>query len=163
MMVYMDGNFLNEICDVPQLSTEAWLFIHVFKRMNQLPEHHDKFSVWSARASVSALEMPPPVGTLCRSGQQFIGFTNPIMRYEAGVGTTPLAADAAEFTQVIMLTVLRSWTLLSLSPRWINFLWFNIKFTWVQIGFYFSFCRLTKHVFHVQMNVPNTALISHVQ
>ena len=132
MMVYMDDNFLNEICDVPQLSTEAWLFIHVFKRMNQLPEHHDKFSVWSARASVSALEMPPPVGTLCRSGQQFIGFMNPIMRYEAGVGTTPLATDAAEFRQVtinciqiITTTPLPSLSVsvclsLSLSDLWSN-------------------------------------------
>uniref|UniRef100_K1PPK2 Protocadherin Fat 4 n=1 Tax=Magallana gigas TaxID=29159 RepID=K1PPK2_MAGGI len=88
MMVYMDDNFLNEICDVPHLSTETLLFLHVFKRLNQLPEHSDKFSVWSARASVSSLVMPPPVGTLCRSGQQFVSLTNPIMKYEAVRGVT---------------------------------------------------------------------------
>lgn len=101
MMVYMDDDFLNEICDVPHLSTEALLFLHVFKRLNQLPEHSDKFSVWSARASVSSLVMPPPVGTLCRSGQQFVSFTNPIMKYEAGVGTTSMTDDAAAFREVL--------------------------------------------------------------
>lgn len=100
----MDDNFLNEICDIPQLSTDAFMFIHVFKRLNQLPEHTDKFSVWSARASVSALEMPPPVGTLCRSGPQFVGFTKPIMKYEAGVGTSLLMTDVVEFREVKVLS-----------------------------------------------------------
>lgn len=101
MMVYVEDDFINEICDVPQLSTSALIFFHIFKRHNEIPVHEDKFSVWSARASLSDLEMPPAVGTLCRSGPQYIGYTNPIMLYEAGVGTSPLSTDAVDFTLVL--------------------------------------------------------------
>lgn len=100
-MVYVEDDFINEICDVPQLSTSALIFFHIFKRHNEIPVHEDKFSVWSARASLSDLEMPPAVGTLCRSGPQYIGYTNPIMLYEAGVGTSPLSTDAVDFTLVL--------------------------------------------------------------
>ncbi|XP_062596534.1 uncharacterized protein LOC134257978, partial [Saccostrea cucullata] len=100
MMVYVEEEFINEICDVPQLSTNALLFFHVFKRHNEIPPHEDRFSVWSTKASLSGLEMPPAVGTLCRSGPQFISYTNPIMLYEAGVGTSPLLTNAVEFTPI---------------------------------------------------------------
>lgn len=100
MMVTVEGDFISEICDVPQMTTEALIFFHVFKRDNQIPEHQDKFSVWSAKATFSGLEMPPAAGALCRSGPQFISYSNPIMLYEAGVGTTPLAPDAVDFTSV---------------------------------------------------------------
>ena len=101
MMVSIEDDFISEICDVPQMSSEALMFFHVFKRNNDIPVHLDKFSVWSARATLAGLEMPPVADALCRSGPQFIGFSNPIMLYEAGVGTTPLAPNAVDFTPVL--------------------------------------------------------------
>lgn len=100
MLVTVEDDFISEICDVPQMSTNALLFFHIFKRHNQIPVHEDKYSVWSARASLSGLEMPPAVGSLCRSGPQFIAYSNPIMLYEAAVGTSPSAPDAVDFTPV---------------------------------------------------------------
>lgn len=100
MLVTVEDDFISEICDVPQMSTNALLFFHIYKRHNQIPVHEDKYSVWSARASLSGLEMPPAVGSLCRSGPQFIAYSNPIMLYEAAVGTSPSAPDAVDFTPV---------------------------------------------------------------
>lgn len=100
MLVTVEDDFISEICDVPQMSTNALLFFHIYKRHNQIPVHEDKYSVWSARASLSGLEMPPAVGSLCRSGPQFIAYSNPIMLYEAAVGTSPSASDAVDFTPV---------------------------------------------------------------
>lgn len=100
MLVTVEDDFISEICDVPQMSTNALLFFHIFKRHNRMPVHDDKYTVWSARASLSGLEMPPAVGSLCRSGPQFIAYSNPIMLYEAAVGTSPSAPDAVDFTPV---------------------------------------------------------------
>lgn len=101
MMVYIDNEFINELCDVPQISTEAFMFFHVFKRLNQMPNLQNNFEAWATYATLAGLEMPPPIGTLCRSGPQFRAFTNPVIFYEAGIGTSKLASDSVPFRKVL--------------------------------------------------------------
>jgi hypothetical protein len=100
MMVYIDDEYINELCDVPQMSTDAFMFFHVFKRMNQLPVQKTNFEAWATYATLAGLEMPPPIGTLCRSGPQFRAFTNPVIHYEAAIGTTFMGSDAVPFRKV---------------------------------------------------------------
>ena len=100
MSVYVGDDFINQLCDIPHLSTDTLLFVHLFKSDNILPTVVDAFTPWAAYAEFSALEMPPPVGTLCRDGQQFRGYSNPIIKYEAGIGTSRLATDVEEFREV---------------------------------------------------------------
>lgn len=105
MSVYVDENFINQLCDIPHLSTDTLLFVHLFKKDNILPKAPDAFTPWAAYAEFSHLEMPPPVGTLCRSGQQFRGYSNPIIMYEAGIGTSRLATDVQGFKEVIQFSL----------------------------------------------------------
>ena len=100
MMVYMDEEFINELCDVPQMSSETFMFFHVFKRLNQIPQPDSSFEAWATYATLAGLEMPPPIGTLCRSGLQFRAFTNPVIYYEAGIGTSILTSDTVPFRKV---------------------------------------------------------------
>lgn len=100
MSVYVGEDFINQLCDIPHLSTDTLLFVHLFKKDNILPKAVDAFTPWAAYAEFSHLEMPPPVGTLCRSGQQFRGYSNPIIMYEAGIGTSRLATDVVGFKEV---------------------------------------------------------------
>lgn len=100
MMVYIDDEYINELCDVPQMSTDAFMFFHVFKRLNQLPTPKSKFESWATYATLAGLEMPPPIGTLCRSGPQFRAFTNPVIFYEAAIGSSFMASDVVPFRKV---------------------------------------------------------------
>lgn len=147
MLVTVEDDFISEICDVPQMSTNALLFFHIFKRHNQIPVHEDKYSVWSARASLSGLEMPPAVGSLCRSGPQFIAYSNPIMLYEAAVGTSPSAPDAVNFTPV-------SFTLKTI------FIWLTENLASVHAPkLFFPYFRLITHAFLVTECAPTLAVI----
>lgn len=147
MLVTVEDDFISEICDVPQMSTNALLFFHIYKRHNQIPVHEDKYSVWSARASLSGLEMPPAVGSLCRSGPQFIAYSNPIMLYEAAVGTSPSAPDAVDFTPV-------SFTFETI------FIWLTANLECVHAQKLFSpYFRLITHAFLVMECVLTMAVI----
>lgn len=66
-----------------------------------MPNLQNNFEAWATYATLAGLEMPPPIGTLCRSGPQFRAFTNPVIFYEAGIGTSKLASDSVPFRKVL--------------------------------------------------------------
>ncbi|KAK3104702.1 hypothetical protein FSP39_008103 [Pinctada imbricata] len=100
MVFYAQGVKINQLCGIPHLSSNTYLFLHVFKKDNSLPTHSNKFTSWAAYASFSHINVPPPVETLCRSGTQFRSGTNPVVLYEAGIGTSPLTTNVLEYRNI---------------------------------------------------------------
>lgn len=164
MMVYIDNEFINELCDVPQISTEAFMFFHVFKRLNQMPNLQNNFEAWATYATLAGLEMPPPIGTLCRSGPQFRAFTNPVIFYEAGIGTSKLASDSVPFRKVLHNSQRQQKVFQN------HFLWCIICFLfscfskdrwWLDLDevFIIEFSRLLSHAFLASPSVTASTVI----
>ncbi|CAC5392346.1 unnamed protein product [Mytilus coruscus] len=75
--VYADDEELTEICGIEPPSTSAKLVLHVWNRNNYVPDISDLFNVFSAKAYLKDLIIPPKIGNKCRYGDPFRGGTNP--------------------------------------------------------------------------------------
>ena len=94
-----DENKVSEMCGIPNLSTATKLTLHTWHKNNNVPPL-DVFNLWVARAQFTNLIMPPSIDAMCRYGAPFMGGSNPIVGYEAGIGTTPNSPDVVEFKEV---------------------------------------------------------------
>ena len=74
--------------------------MHVWNRDNYVPELSDVFRTWAVKAVFKDLIFPPKVGELCRYGDVFRSGTNPIVRYEVGLGSQTGITDVLPFTEV---------------------------------------------------------------
>ncbi|XP_076116641.1 uncharacterized protein LOC143084119 [Mytilus galloprovincialis] len=101
MTVHVDEDQLTRICGIVPLSDSTKLILHVWNRDNFVPDITDMFNVFSTKAYFKDLVMPPAPGSLCRYGDPFRGGTNPILRYEVGIGSDKLLTDIAPFREVI--------------------------------------------------------------
>ncbi|VDI27589.1 Hypothetical predicted protein, partial [Mytilus galloprovincialis] len=98
--VFVDDGELTEICGIEPPSISTKLVLHVWNRNNYVPEITDLFNVFSTKAYFKNLVMPPKVGSLCRYGNPFRGGTNPVIKYEAAIGTDQLTTDISDFSEV---------------------------------------------------------------
>ncbi|VDI71255.1 Hypothetical predicted protein, partial [Mytilus galloprovincialis] len=101
LVVFINDEEITELCGIPGMSETAKLVLHVFNRNNFVPEITDIFNVFSTRAIFKNLILPPPTGALCRYGDPFRGGTNPIIKYEVGIGSDKLLTDIEPFRKVI--------------------------------------------------------------
>ncbi|XP_076086943.1 uncharacterized protein LOC143057517 [Mytilus galloprovincialis] len=101
LVLYVNDEEITELCGIPDLSETTNLVLHVFNRDNYVPEITDVFNIFSARAIFTNLILPPPTGALCRYGDPFRGGTNPIIKYEVGIGSDKLLTDIVPFRKVI--------------------------------------------------------------
>ncbi|XP_076087285.1 uncharacterized protein LOC143057777 [Mytilus galloprovincialis] len=101
LVVYVNDEELTELCGIPDLSETTKLVLHVFNRDNFVPEITDVFNMFSTRAVFKNLILPPPTGALCRYGDPFRGGSNPIIKYEVGIGSDKLLTDIEPFREVI--------------------------------------------------------------
>lgn len=99
--MFTDGKQLSEMCGIPPLSISTKLILHVWNKDNIVPTL-DIFNLWQAKAVFKELVMPPDVNALCRYGDPFQGGTNAIVKYEAGIGTSPGEVDMVSFQQVLI-------------------------------------------------------------
>ena len=76
--------------------------MHVWNRNNYVPELSDVFDNWKVKAFFKELVFPPAVGDLCRYGKVFQSGTNPIIRYEAGIGSERGITDIQPFSKVML-------------------------------------------------------------
>ncbi|XP_033763071.1 uncharacterized protein LOC117344449 isoform X3 [Pecten maximus] len=97
MRVFVDSEYMAELCGIAELTLNTLLVFHVFNKNNVVPPIVSTFDPWSAKAYINELIMPPAPGSLCRYGVPFRGATDPILRYEAGIGTTKLGTEAEPF------------------------------------------------------------------
>ena len=97
--MFADGLQISEMCGLPPLSTHTKLILHVWNKDNIVPAL-DVFNLWQATAAFRNLVMPPDINALCRYGKPFQGGTNAIVKYEAGIGTSPGAVDMVPFQEV---------------------------------------------------------------
>ncbi|XP_053400990.1 uncharacterized protein LOC123541000 [Mercenaria mercenaria] len=97
--VFADENQISEMCGIPPLSIHTKLILHVWNKDNIVPTL-DVFNLWQATADFKGLIMPPDINALCRYGDPIQGGTNAIVKYEAGIGTTPGAVDIVPFQVV---------------------------------------------------------------
>ncbi|CAC5416407.1 unnamed protein product [Mytilus coruscus] len=102
LIVFVNDEELTELCGIPNLSESAQLVLHVFNRDNFVPDITDKFNIFSTKAYFKNLILPPPAGALCRYGDPFRGGTNPIIKYEVGIGSDKLLTDIEPFSEVIV-------------------------------------------------------------
>ncbi|XP_048258717.1 uncharacterized protein LOC124137708 isoform X1 [Haliotis rufescens] len=104
MAVYMDGDLLTEQSGIPRLSPGTKLFLGVWNHKNFIPDtdrdSEGHLQVWSATASFRDLVMPADKEKLCRYGNPFQGGNNPIVRYEAGIGSASGFSDVLPYQQV---------------------------------------------------------------
>ncbi|VDI54125.1 Hypothetical predicted protein [Mytilus galloprovincialis] len=98
--VYADDEELTEICGIEPPSTSAKLVLHVWNRNNYVPDISDLFNVFSAKAYFKDLIIPPKTGNKCRYGDPFRGGTNPVIKYEAGIGTEKLQTDVVPYREI---------------------------------------------------------------
>ncbi|VDI50948.1 Hypothetical predicted protein, partial [Mytilus galloprovincialis] len=98
--VYADEEELTEICGIEPPSTSAKLVLHVWNRNNYVPDISDLFNVFSAKAYFKDLIIPPKIGNKCRYGDPFRGGTNPVIKYEAGIGTEKLQTDIVPYREI---------------------------------------------------------------
>lgn len=98
--MFVDDGELTEICGIEPPSLSTKLVLHVWNRNNYVPEITDLFNVFSTKAYFKNLVMPPKVGSLCRYGNPFRGGTNPVIKYEAAIGTDQLTTDISDFSEV---------------------------------------------------------------
>ncbi|CAG2204566.1 unnamed protein product [Mytilus edulis] len=101
LVLYVNDEEITELCGIPDLSETTKLVLHVFNRDNFVPEITDIFNIFSARAVFKNLILPPPTGALCRYGDPFRGGSNPIIKYEVGIGSDKLLTDIEPFRKVI--------------------------------------------------------------
>ena len=83
----VDGRVIQKFSGIPNLSTSTQFFIHVWNRDNFVPKLSDVFNNWAVEAEFKDFVFPPAIGELCRYGDVFQSGSNPIIRYEAGIGT----------------------------------------------------------------------------
>ncbi|XP_052081237.1 uncharacterized protein LOC127719261 [Mytilus californianus] len=102
LIVSVNNEELTELCGIPILSKSTKLVLHVFNRDNFVPDITDKFNIFSTKAYFKNLILPPPTGALCRYGDPFRGGTNPIIKYEVGIGSDKLLTDIVPFREVIV-------------------------------------------------------------
>jgi hypothetical protein len=88
------------MCGFQPLSISAKLVLHVWNHNNYVPSIPDLFNVFSTKAYFKNLIMPPKVGSLCRYGNPFRGGTNPIVIYEAAIGSDRLSTDIEDYRDV---------------------------------------------------------------
>ncbi|XP_076076023.1 uncharacterized protein LOC143046845 [Mytilus galloprovincialis] len=98
--VFVDDEELTEICGIEPPSTSAKLVLHVWNRNNYVPDISDLFNVFSAKAYFEDLIIPPKIGNKCRYGDPFRGGTNPVIKYEAGIGTEKLQTDVVPYREI---------------------------------------------------------------
>ncbi|VDI79784.1 Hypothetical predicted protein [Mytilus galloprovincialis] len=98
--VYADDEELTEICGIEPPSTSAKLVLHVWNRNNYVPDISDLFNVFSAKAYFKDIIIPPKIGNKCRYGDPFRGGTNPVIKYEAGIGTEKLQTDVVPYREI---------------------------------------------------------------
>ncbi|CAC5409205.1 unnamed protein product [Mytilus coruscus] len=98
--VYADDEELTEICGIEPPSTSAKLVLHVWNRNNYVPDISDLFNVFSAKSYFKDLIIPPKIGNKCRYGNPFRGGTNPVIKYEAGIGTEKLQTDVVPYREI---------------------------------------------------------------
>ncbi|KAL5014713.1 hypothetical protein ScPMuIL_008983 [Solemya velum] len=101
LFVFIDDEKMTEICGIPNLLSSTQLVFHTWSKNNMVPEITDMFNIWTARAIFKDLIMPPALSALCRYGNPFRGGTNPIIRYEAGIGTKRGLTDVIDFRKVL--------------------------------------------------------------
>ncbi|KAJ8321023.1 hypothetical protein KUTeg_002610 [Tegillarca granosa] len=101
MYVFIDGKEITSLCGIPHLSINTKLVLHTWHKHNVLPEIKDYFLGWSTKARFKQLVMPPDVEADCRYGSPFRGGTNAIIKYEAGIGSTKLGTDIADYREVL--------------------------------------------------------------
>ncbi|CAG2187681.1 unnamed protein product [Mytilus edulis] len=101
LFVFVDGDELTMMCGIPYLSNKAKLVFHVWNRENTVPEHANMFNRYSTKAFFKNLIMPAPQGSLCRYGNPFRGGTNPVVKFEAGIGRERLSTDVSPFSEVL--------------------------------------------------------------
>ena len=97
---YIDGHKRLKLSGIPQLSISTQFIMQVWNRDNYIPELSDVFRTWEVAAKFKDLIFPPEVGKLCRYGAVFQSGTNPIVRYEVGIGSQIGLTDVQPFTEV---------------------------------------------------------------
>ena len=116
--VHVDGEEVVAavMCGIPALSTATKLALSVWNWKNFLTQPASSNSsspgngnagglglglqLWQAAATFSGVTIPAPSSSHCRYGDPFRGGGNPIVRYEAGLGTQNGLADVAEYREV---------------------------------------------------------------
>lgn len=99
--MFVDGDELTMMCGIPYLSNKAKLVFHVWNRDNTVPENADMFNRFSTKAFFKDLIMPAPQGSLCRYGDPFRGGKNPVIKFEAGIGSEKLLTDVSPFIEIL--------------------------------------------------------------
>ncbi|XP_052806221.1 uncharacterized protein LOC128235438 [Mya arenaria] len=97
---YADQYELSEMCGIPQLSKTTMLILHVWNKNSIIPEMN-VFNSWTSYSFFKTLKLPPNDSELCRYAQPWKGGTNPIISYEAGIGSSRTVTDVVDFRQVI--------------------------------------------------------------
>ncbi|XP_046574117.1 uncharacterized protein LOC124282192 [Haliotis rubra] len=104
MSVFMDNDLMTERCGMPRLSPDTKLYLGVWNYKNYIPDterdSEGHLKVWSATASFRDLVMPADKEQLCRYGNPLQGGNNPIVRYEAGIGSVSGLSDVVPYQQV---------------------------------------------------------------
>ena len=104
--MYIDGLKIQKFSGIPRFKNTASYFIHVWNKDNYVPELLDVFDNWMVKAVFKNLIFPPKVGELCRYGEVFQSGENPIVRYEAGIGSQKGITDIQPFSEVIFINIL---------------------------------------------------------
>ncbi|CAG2210833.1 unnamed protein product [Mytilus edulis] len=99
--LYVDGVLWSKVCGIRDLSTDTDLIFHVFPKNNYLPPVVDTFNPYSTKAFFRSVVLPPEPGAHCRYGAPFRGGTNPIIKYEIGIGTTILGTEVVPYKEMI--------------------------------------------------------------
>ncbi|VDI67222.1 Hypothetical predicted protein [Mytilus galloprovincialis] len=102
LLVSINEEEITELCGISHLSKTTKLVLHVFNRDSYVPEITDPFNIFSVKAYFKNLILPPPTGALCRYGDPFRGGTNPIIKYEIGIGTDKFLTDIEPFREVVI-------------------------------------------------------------
>ncbi|KAK3609657.1 hypothetical protein CHS0354_035942 [Potamilus streckersoni] len=99
---FVNETGLSSLCGIPPLSNATKLVLHVWNRNNYLAPIPDKpYLFWKGLAAFRYLIMPAPIDALCRYGTPFRGGDIAVVKYEAGIGKSPLSDDVAPFREVL--------------------------------------------------------------
>lgn len=105
--VIIDGRKVQKFSGIPQLSKSTQFFMHIWNRDNVIPKRLDVFDSWIVKAQFKDLIFPPNTEELCRYGEVFRSGSNPIVRYEAGIGSQTGSTDVYPFQEVIFFISLK--------------------------------------------------------
>ena len=98
--LYIDGDMRQRLTGIPQLSHSTQFILNLWNRDNVVPELSDVFDSWNVKALFRDLIFPPSSDELCRYGAVFQAGTNPIVRYEIGIGSQIDSTDVYPYTEV---------------------------------------------------------------